>query len=113
MGKAFSVDRAEAAAAAGQKYSPAQQEARRQAEEAIRRQNGGWWGSFAGAFASAFAGGKAPSSYTSAGGPDWSGDEDLVGRRKRAPRKALNPGGGMVPLERALVPISVYAKEPF
>lgn len=111
MGLPFFVNRAEAAAAAGQKYSPAQQEARRQAEEAIRQQSGGWWGSFAGAFASAFAGGKAPSSYTSAGGPS-AGDDDLVGRRKRAPRKALNPGGGMVPLERALVPISVYAKEP-
>ncbi|PNH05136.1 DnaJ subfamily C member 4 [Tetrabaena socialis] len=101
----------EARARAAKFYSPQQEAARRRAAEALAKQHNGFFTQFTSAFETAFA-----SMNQVSNGQD---SEDLkqVGRRKRATgsrwdwlEKRRAAGGWMVPPERALVPISLYAE---
>eukprot|EP00198_Chlamydomonas_reinhardtii_P011506 XP_001700843.1 chloroplast DnaJ-like protein [Chlamydomonas reinhardtii] len=102
----------EARARANKYYSPQQEAARRKAAEELARQHLGFFAQFTSAFETAFAG---------VGNSVSTGNETeelrQVGRRKRAAGKRWDwleqqraRGGWMVPPERALVPISVYAE---
>jgi hypothetical protein len=86
-------------------YSPAQEEARRQAAEQLLKDN---FGFFAGFFKQAM--------QNMATAVEGTGEDLKVGRRKRAQRwnQRNSDGGGeyfLVPPERALVPITVYAQK--
>ncbi|EFJ47587.1 molecular chaperone [Volvox carteri f. nagariensis] len=102
----------EARARANKYYSPQQEEARRRAAQELAKQHLGFFAQFTSAFETAFAG----MNQVVSTGQDT---EELkqVGRRKRSQRARWDwleqqraRGGWMVPPERALVPISVYAE---
>ncbi|KXZ56243.1 hypothetical protein GPECTOR_1g211 [Gonium pectorale] len=102
----------EARARAAKYYSPQQEEARRHAAAELAKQHWGFFAQFTSAFETAFMG----MNQVVVNGQDT---EELkqVGRRKRADRarwdwleQQRSRGGWMVPPERALVPISVYAE---
>lgn len=104
--------RKEEARARDRAYNPAQEAARRAAAEELQKQSTNIFTTWANMFASAMAG--AAFGY---------GETGRVGSRKRAVRWSSRDqqdpdrldgcgDGYSVPLERALVPISVYAREP-
>ena len=92
-------------------YSPAQDKARRDAARGLNEQRFGGWPSFEEVLAGAFASAVQQAQGIS-GSPRADDGMSKVGRRKRVIRwddqGKSDPRGSTIPLERSLVPISIY-----
>ncbi|KAK9837418.1 hypothetical protein WJX81_001095 [Elliptochloris bilobata] len=90
------------------RYTAAQEDARRRAAAAVAAASGGgWWAGVAGAVSGAWGDALHAARGRALGADGAVGVE--VGRRRRA-RRAPDATGATIPLERSLVPVSMYAE---